>query len=560
MEDRAKELLKRSAKRFSARASLDNLRQEIAQHFVPWHASFTSMTILGEDYASQLVDGTPLIICRDFVGQVGAMLRPPGKQWFWHRTQEEDINNDVRARSYLDWRSRQMMRIVFDRVSGAARSLKQADEFFCAFGEAVLCADLNATRDSLRIRSYHVKDAVWSVGPENRVDTIARKEKISARNLKARFSLPGDKIHAKVEEAYDKDPDTELEIEHHVLPSKDYKGSDKAKMPFSSVWIDVANDHIIRDVQTETFRYVVPRWMSLPHSPHGISLATTVAIPDARLIQQQALAILEAAEKQINPPLIAVEDAIRGDIGLGSREITWVDKAYDDRTGDPLRPLELGKNFGLGVESLLRTEQQLTRAFFLDVLRLPDTRRSKSTVEVQFLIDEYIRAALPLFAPMQSEYNEAFLFECDKLIELAGGYNGRAMPEEVKRAGIQYQWDNPLSDMQERMKAQTVGELSQLAQTVAALEASTAQSPALQQIDTRKMFREAALGIGASQWMLSEDDQKRAADAAANAGQMKALIDAAPNIAKVVDSGVNAASAMAMLPKNIGIPLLPAPQ
>ena len=555
MEQRAVDLCARSDKRFSAREHLDSLRQEIARNFFPWHAAFTTEMNLGDDFADDLIDGTPLIIARDFIGQIGAMLRPPGKQWFWHRTEDEDINNDIECRSYLDWRSRQMMRIIFDRVTGAKRALKQADEFFGGFGDAVISVDLSKQQDSLRIRSYHVKDAVWAVGPDNRIDTIARKEQITARNMIARF---GEKnVHLQVKQTNETSPDQIFEIEHHVLPARDYHGSDK-KRDFVSVWVDKANQHILRDVPQKTFRYVVPRWVTLPHSAYGLSMATTIALPDARLIQQQALAILEAAEKQVNPPLLARTDAIRGDASLAAGAMTWGDKSYDDRTGDPLKAIELGKNFGLGVDSLLRTEAQLNRAFYLDVLRMPDTRRSKSTAEVQFLIDEYIRAALPLFEPMQAEYNEAFLFECDTLIELAGGYQGRPMPERVKRAGLQYVWDNPLSDMQERQKAQMVGEVSQLAQTIAALETAAAQVPSLKQVDAGKMFRESVMAIGGSSWLLSEEQAAQAAEAGAQANQAKELAAAAPNIAKVVDSGVGAAEAAAGIEQQLGIPILSA--
>lgn len=552
MDQRAKDLIARGDKRFSKRAQLDTLRQEIALNFCPWNASFTTELVLGDDYASHLVDGTPMLLARDFVGQLAAMLRPPGKQWFWHRTALDEINNDVTARAYLDWRSRQMMRIMFDRVTGAQRALKQADEFFGMFGDAVISVDLSHGQDSLRIRSYHVKDCVWSVGPDNKVDTISRKERISARNMRARFK---DKIHEEVEEVCKTDPDHEFEIRHEVLPAVDYDGG-KLNGKFASVWVDVTNQHILRETSQQTFRYVVPRWVTLPQWSHGLSPATTIALPDARLIQQQALAILEAAEKQVNPPLVAVSDAVRGDVSLESRGITWIDKSYDERTGDPVRPLEMGKNFNLGVDSLLRTQQQITRAFYLDILRMPDTRRSKSTAEVQFLIDEYIRSALPLFAPIQAEYNEALLYEVDQIIELAGGYSAREMPDQIKKAGIQYAWDNPLSEMQERQKAQLAGEISQLGQTIAALEAAAAQAPALKQIDTGKIFRESVMGLGGSNWVLSEEDAAKAAQDEQRADQMKQLMAAAPNIAKVVDSGVNAAEVASKIQNSPGIPLM----
>jgi len=569
-DDNAAELIQRGDRRFSKRRPLDSMRQEIALNFAPYLAEWTTTLCMGQDFAAHLIDGTPLLLARDFVAQIGSMLRPSGKQWFWHRTPIDDVNNDREVREYLDWRSTQMIRIMTDTVTGFQRATKQADEFFGLFGDAVLSVDSSPTRDSLRVSAWHTKNCVWAIGHENRVDTMTRKEMVPARNLKQRFSQAKDKLHEKITEACEKNPDQEFEIRHEVIPADEYDAYIKKERPRSrqkpvngwySVWVDVTHKCIIREAWQPTFRYVAPRWVTLPGNPYAISPAATIALPDARLIQQQALAILEAAEKQINPPLIAYADTIRGDVRLESRGITWVDRDYDSKTGDPVQPLELGKNFQLGVESLLRTEAQLTRAFFLDVLRMPDTRRTQSIPEVQFKIDEYVRAALPLFAPMQSEYSEPLLFEIDQQIELLGGYSSREKPEALTKIEMVYAWDNPLTDMLERQKSQKASELAVLGQAWAALEMASQQSPALQQVDSVKGFRESAISLGVSTWLLDEREAAKKQAAGAQANAMREAIAAAPNIASVIDSGVNAAQAAAEIPNpsEPAMPILPAP-
>jgi hypothetical protein len=544
---------------------LDNLRQEIALNFAPHLAEWTTPLQWGEDFASHLVDGTPLLMARDFIGQIGSMLRPSGKQWFWHRTSHDELNNDRNVREYLDWRSTQMMRIMSDAVTGFHRATKNADEFFGLFGDAVLSVDTSELHDSLRISSFHTKDCVWAIGPENKPDVITRREMMAARNIKSRFRQQGDKVHEKVTEACAKDGEVTFEIRHEVIPADEYDpyirkaGRSARKDGWVSVWVDVNNRTVIRETWQRTFKYVIPRWITLPGNPYAISPAATIALPDARLIQQQAIAILEAAEKQINPPLIATYDTIRGDVSLRGGDITWVDRDYDVRNGAPLTPLELGKNFQLGVDSLLRTEAQITRAFFLDVLRMPDTRRTKSTAEVQFQIDEYVRAALPLFAPMQAEYNDPLLYEVDAQIEGAGGYNGMEKPQELKDQEFVFGWDNPLTEMLERQKAQKASELSMLGQTWAALEAAAAQSPSLQQVDTAKGFRESAIAVGVAGWLKSEDDAAESQKQGQQAIAMNQMVGAAPNIAQLIDSGVNAAQVTGEISQMAepGYPVLP---
>ncbi len=124
-----------------------------------------------------------------------------------------------------------------------------------------------------------------------------------------------------------------------------------------------------------------------------------------------------------------------------------------------------------------------------------------------------------------------------------------------------FQWDNPLSDMIERQKVQTISEMSQLGQAVAALEAAAAQSPALKQVDTVKTFREGAMALGGSRYLLDEADSEEAMAAQGEAANMQNMIASAPNISQVIDSGVNAAKVASEIPVTTepGLPLLPAP-
>lgn len=568
-DDNAIELLKRGDKRFSARSSLDTFRQEIALMFAPDLACWTTELQLGEDFAAHLIDGTPLIIADEYVSMIGSMLRPAGKQYFWHRTGFDDLNNIPRVREYLDWRSTQMMRITFDRVTGAEGALSEADRFYGLFGDGVLSVDYaNEKRDTLRVQSFHTKDCTWAIGKENKADTITRKETVPARNIKARFSQKHDKLHEKVTEACEKDGEQTFDLRHEVLPASEYdayvkKGDLRRRDGYVSVWIDATNKTVIRETHHTTFRYVIPRAGRRYGYPYGISRATMIALPDGRLMQQQAVAILEAAEKQVNPPLVAYAEAIRGDMSLAANKITWIDRKWSPTHSgqDPVTPLELAKNFQLGVDSLLRTEAQIARAFKLDRLRFPDTRNTKTREEAQFLIDEFVRAAVPMFSPMKTEYSDEFLFEVDTLIEQAGGYASREKPQELKDVEMSFQWDNPLTDMLERQKAGKVAEIAQMGQAVAGLEMAAAQAPALKQTDTAKMWRESVISLGGAAWILDESATEEAISAGEEANAMQGAIAAAPNVAQIIDSGVNAAQVASEIPNPAepGIPLLPMP-
>lgn len=568
MDLNAVELCARAQKRHDGRAQLMDFWQETAEQFAPWRADFTSELTWGTDYAAHLMESTPLIVARTFKDQIGSMLRPEGKQYFFHRTPYDDYNDDPEVRDYLDWRSRQLARIVFDRVSGAHRALKTTDEFFALFGQGVLSVDLaKKSLDRLHIASHHLRDCAWTMGEDDRPATMDRRIHLTARRIKERF--PKAKLHEKIEKAFEKGSDETFEIMHCVLSADEYDAYKKTKMRrkpgqklWASIYVDVRHKRILRETPTRhSFGYVVPRWATLGESSYAFSPAVVVALPDARLIQAQATVLLESAEKAVAPPLVAYDEAIRGDINLDAAAVTWIDRNYDGRTGQPIEPIDLGKNITVGAEIINRTEAMLNKAFYLDVLRMPDTRQTKSTIETQFLIDEYVRSALPLFAPMANNYNGDFFHECDQIVELNGGYAMRDMPEDIKEMELQYQWDNPLSQMVDRVKSQTISEVADIANVVASIEQIAAQSKALTRLNPAKMLRSGVVAIGGAEYLKEEDEAKQEEAALDEQMQADKAAAMAPDMANALQSGVNAAKAAAEIPDmaDPSFPILPVP-
>jgi hypothetical protein len=66
-------------------------------------------------------------------------------------------------------------------------------------------------------------------------------------------------------------------------------------------------------------------------SAYAYSPATVVALPDARLLQQITLTLLEAGQKAVDPPWKATSEAIQGGVNSFAGGITWVDPEYDER-------------------------------------------------------------------------------------------------------------------------------------------------------------------------------------------------------------------------------------
>src|SRR5262249_60104902 len=129
-----------------------------------------------------------------------------------------------------------------------------------------------------------------------------------------------------------------------VMPADEYdtisrsNGGDETgmpgkRLPYSVIYIDVDNTHILKEGNLKLFPYLIPRWHRISGFQYAFSPAAMTSLPDSRMMQMMSRIILEAGEKSIDPPVIAMEERIR-DANLASGSITWVDAEYDGKVTD----------------------------------------------------------------------------------------------------------------------------------------------------------------------------------------------------------------------------------
>jgi hypothetical protein len=250
--------------------------------------------------------------------------------------------------------------------------------------------------------------------------------------------------------------------------------------------------------------YVIPRWQTVSGSQYAYSPATVAALPDARLLQAMTYTLLEAGEKQVNPPMIAVQEAIRSDVSIFAGGITWVDAAYDEKLGEVLRPLTQDKSsMPLGVDMARDTRFMLSEAFYLSKLNLPQRAPEMTAYEVGQRIQQYIRDALPLFEPMELEYNGAICEETFSLLLRSGAFGSPFdLPESLQGADIQFRFESPLHEAIEREKGNRFMEAQQYIAASVQFDPSTAML-----IDAKQALRDVLEGIGVpAKWVVSKDD------------------------------------------------------
>lgn len=520
MDQRAKDIKGRGDALYNKRQSLDSLWQEIAENFYPERADFTVSRSLGDELVDELYDSYPLIARRDLGNSISAMLRPKGTEWF-HIGVAGPETVDVWGKRWLEAKTRSMRRAMYARAAQFTRATKEADHDFATFGQCVLSVEMNSDKTDFLFRCWHLRDVVWAEGRDGTVDEVHRRWKAPASVLVKLFSKT---ISTDVQDIARNAPFKEIDVRHIVIRSDEYhgEGDKKFNTKYVSLYIDVARDEVIEETGINHPIYVVPRWQTVSGSQYAHSPATVVALADARQLQTMSRVLIEAGEKTVDPPMIATQEAVRSDMALFAGGVTWVDSAYDEKLGAALRPItqdRSGLPIGLQMQAMQR--EMISEAFYLNKLNLPPAGGAMTAYEVSQRIQEFIRSTMPLFEPMEDDYNGQL---CEATFELgfANGLFGsvKDIPESLSGRDIEFKFESPLHDAIDRAAGARFQEASEMLAVAAQLDPNT-----IIHIDPHTALRDSLDKIGVPQkWITPEDDAaKQLGDLRAAEGQAQVM-------------------------------------
>lgn len=519
-----KEHIERGNQLFSKRGSLMTLWQEIEDNFYPEREGFTVSKYLGEEFAAHLNSSYPLLMRRELGNSFSGMLRPRNLEWFMTSVEDEK-RLTTEGRRWLEWAQKRQRRVMYQRDSGFVRATREGDHDFAAFGQCVISheVDWSGRVPRLLYRNWHIRDVAWAERYDGNIGEVHRNWKPTILDLKKKF---GGNIHNSLKNKTGKDLHREIKCREVVIPAEEYDGEKHERQPmqpFVRLIIDIENEFLMEAKGQWTLGYTIPRWQTVSGSQYAYSPATVAGLPDARLIQAVTLTLLEAGEMAVRPAMLAVQEAIRSDYNLYPGGITFADADYDERLGDVFRPIAQDKS-GLpwGMEFAQDIRGMLATAFFLNKLTLPPAGAKEMTAfETSKRIEEYIREALPLFEPMENDYNGQMCEDTFEIMMRAGWFGAPStVPKELLGQDVKFLFESPLHDAIERQKGAHFLEAKEL------LEHAIAMDPtAIVDLDVRTAYRDALHGVSTpSTWLIDQDTaNKKAAEMVAQQVEMMNL-------------------------------------
>jgi hypothetical protein len=532
VDKRAQELIDLGNRLYRTKLPFDGLCQELAWQFAPDLADFTRKIVLGEEWNDHVMDSYPIQASRDLSNSLSAMLRPKDRPWFKCTTLDDEMDADEENARFLEYLTKTIRSNLYNPRAKFVRATKEADRFYVNFGQAIIQIDEDHSRTHLIFRNRHLRDACWLENRLGDVDHLHIKEPMTARQMIRQYRAQWDKIHQSVKKAADEEPNKEFDVRLVCMPRDEYDYSPtmdprklrgmvkarKVRTPFVLIHIDATNNLILKEEGRVAFPFVVPRWHRFANFQYAFSPATMPGLSDARMSQMLAQILMEAGEKAVNPPLLARENVIR-EANLQAGAISWADIEYDEKLTDAMTPLStVTGHMATGFEMRKHVHEMIGKSFFLDKLTLPEAGSQMTATEVQRRLEEHVRNLLPLFEPMEVEYNTKLLDTVFTYLRSMQKFDWAQMPKSMIGADIAWSFESPIQQAQLRLMVEQ-------AKATWEVEAIAMKFGAEPQTNTSLVARDAVRGVGGpATWRLSPEEMQAIAAQKQQAQTMQGLM------------------------------------
>jgi hypothetical protein len=243
---------------------------------------------------------------------------------------------------------------------------------------------------------------------------------------------------------------------------------------------------------------------------------------------------MQAGENAVEPPMIATSEAVVSPVNLFPSGVTWVDKAYDERMGAAIRPVEMGKMPDVGVALHQSLRQQLGDIWYLNKLFLPEFNHEMTAQEVERRWEQYLRISQPIIEPAEPERNGRML-QITHQLAWRSGWMKMEMPENIEGTQIEWTYDNPIEDARQKALLMT---FQQTMETT--MQASQVDPRIAAQFNMKQAYRDTVSALAPAKWLLEKDSEElqqaeEAMQSQANEAQALEQVERGAGIAKTAN-------------------------
>ena len=504
------------------RGTWDDTFQQIAERVLPSAADFGMTRSDGERRTEKMYDGTAALAAQRAVAAVSSFFWPSNQQYQRLSTSNEALNKVHRVKVYMDELTERLFKARYSPRAAFEAQMGEAALQWFVFGTGLMFIEDDLKRQSLSYRSMHLGNSYIMEGAGGKVDTVFRCWKWAIRNVERRW--PG-KLPSKYAEKLKRNPDEEIEVAHVVMPRDDYSPDRPGYFgwPWASCYFLPGDKTKLEEGGYEAWPFAVLRYMTSPGEVYGRSPAW-LALSNIRVLNTMKRSVLGAAQKVVDPPLLAYEDGV---LNAFSQAPGYMNFGGLDSQGNQLvKPLITGAKVELGLDLMDKEREIISGAFMMDVFRALVENPQMTATQALELMQERATIMSPIGGRLESEGLGPMTER--ELQLLAKANQLPEMPPELIEAQGEYRIEYT-SPMRKAMRASDAIAITRTLE--AAIPLAQIDPSALDAFDIPKTMRELAEINGyPAEAMRSLEDVAAKQEERANQQQVQSLVEAAPQV------------------------------
>lgn len=416
----AESLSKRWNQMLQYQATARSLWQDLGDYINVRRSFIIGRKTEGASQTTYLYDSTAPKANDDLAAFISGTLTNMAMQWFGLRVDDENFNNDVETGKWLD----QCSAIIYKylRSSNFNTEIQEAYKDLGAFGTACLLLEEMLTDGKFTgflFRAEAIGSYAISENADGTVDTVFRRLVMPGEACLDKWGM---QLHEKTRERISKNPDDKINIVHAVFPKGRMAGVTSVKDPFASVYFEEDLKHKLSVAGYKEHPFFVPRWAKTAGEMYGRGPGHT-ALPDILSLNKALELTLIAWAKAANPPMLALDDAILGNVQTIPDGITWT------RTLDGLKVLESKGRFDVNAQLVADVRRSIKDIFFANQFTLPDKSIITAT-EVERRLELMQQVLGPVVGRLEYELLSPCISRCFRILQR----NGKLPPPPQKFA------------------------------------------------------------------------------------------------------------------------------
>lgn len=516
--------------------------EEVARYLAPhYRGSFYTDYSRPDDFRTDSIfHSGPQTHLERFVAVMQSQITPSQTVWFRLEATEPELQAVPEVSRWYDEVTRRTWEAIYRPSAGFVANIALNFESQGITGLGVLYTDRLDGELGIRHSFVHPADIWYATDHQGQINLVFRRLRLTARQAKSQF---GDRLPRAILRAAESSAEWNREyiFLHVVSPNSEVNPRARnhyASMPWASCYIALEDKMIVDEGGYTTMPYTITRYRRSPDK-RGPIAPGYVALPDIRLLNEATKVIIKAAQRRVDPPILAHADVEALVLSLIPGGHTY--GALSDDGREMMKAMEFG-DVEFGVEFLERLERRVGQPLLADLFQftLGTVNKDMTAREVARREQEIGMQLYPVVDGQASDFAGPFVTRCVDLQNQMGRLP--PMPRLLQQLGADYRilFDAPLARALRMQEAAGYLEMEQYANNMDAQSGDPVHKR-VHFLKADKAMPEISMLKGVpSRWLATEDEVAEIRDGITQQLEQQQKIDSAQGTAALLDANTRA--------------------